>query len=251
MGECLMPCCSSWLITSGSSNGCLCLGGSSLTQSQKPCELLRRSLNWNGFLKTWVIIPGCKFWTACWVQTICQQMKENCNCCVFYQGSIGCYGWILSPHICCVCVCLYLCMWLSLLSPYHCPLKPSFPVGSWRNWMKNMAGGASWGLDYRARSRAQRASLDTSPSIKNQNDSGTHSIPAAERNNVPRSQSRCFLFPFKEHAFETRLWLKNIFTWSSGTMAPTPPPCFRGACVRISAPGSRQRDDCVRWARAH
>lgn len=43
--------------------------------------------------------------------------------------------------------------------------------------------------------RAHRASLDISPSIKNQTDSRTYSIPAVERNNSPAAEADAFHFP--------------------------------------------------------
>lgn len=177
--------------------------GLPLTKTKAP-ELYKRSLNWNVFLENWVI-PGCKFWAACWVQTNwfmsknernCKKDKENAflgNCLVFHQWSIKYYRWILSFNICSGCA-VRLCpsKWLSLLSPYRCPLKPSFPVRSLRNWMKDTARGL---LGPRlGPARAQRASLDTSPSIKNQTDSRTHSIPTAERNNVPAAKAGAFYF---------------------------------------------------------
>ncbi len=101
------------------------------------------------FLENWVI-PGCKFWAACRGQTdLCRrrrkkyrtQDKENaflCECLVFYYWSIEYYRWIRSFNSCSWCA-VWLCpsMWLSLPSPYQCPLKPSFPVGSRQNWMKD------------------------------------------------------------------------------------------------------------------
>lgn len=79
-----------------------------------------------------------------------------------------------------------------VLSPYQCPLKPSFPVGGWRNWIKDIARGLL-GPGLRP-AGAQRPSLDISPSIKNQTDSRTYSIPAVEKHNVPTAEADAFYF---------------------------------------------------------
>lgn len=151
------------------------------------------------------------------------------NCPVFYRWSIKYYHWNLSFHICSGCAeCLYP-TWLSLPSPYQCPLKPSFPVGSQWNWIKDMAQGLLGpGL---GPARAQRASLDTSPSIKNQTDSRTHSIPTAERNNVPAAKAGDFYFSSRNTraVAETRGWLRYCFQlwehfhhkqWNNGHRLP-------------------------------
>ena len=146
-------------------------------------------LRW--FLEYWVI-PGCKFWAACWLQTNWFMSKNERNCerktkkmpllaSALFSTShpLNIIVGFFSLNICSGCaVCLYPSMWLSLPSPYQCPLKPSFPVRSRRNWMKDTARGL---LGPRlGPARAQRASLDTSPSIKTQPDSRTPSIPTAK-----------------------------------------------------------------------
>lgn len=169
-------------------------------------------LKW--LLEIWVI-PGCKFWAACWVQTNwfmsenernCKKDKESVclgNCLVFYQWSIEYYGWILSFNICSGCILfLYPSTWLSLPSPYQCPLKPSFPVGSRLNRIKDTARshlGPGLGP-----CNAHRPSLDTSPSIKDQTYSMTQSIPTAEKN-VPAARAGAFYFSSRNM---TSAWLR-------------------------------------------
>lgn len=95
-------------------------------------------------------------------------------------------------HMLCVCRVSVACMRLTLQSPYQCPLKPSFPVGSRQNCMKDVARGLL--LPGLGPATAQRASLDTSPSIKYQTRSRTHSIPTAE--GIMSLQKRQVLFIF-------------------------------------------------------
>lgn len=173
----------------------------------------------------------------------CKKDKENVipgKCLVFYRWSIEYYRWILSFNICSGCaVFLYPCTWLSLPSPYQRPLKPSFPVGSRQNWMKDMAR-SLLGPGLRL-GKALGPGLDTSPSI---------------------SKSRCFFFFSKEHDCCT--WVKGMVgvkfqllqqlhhkQWNNGT----PPLCYRS--VGWFEPWGRtvhkswQRNDCVCWERAH
>lgn len=136
----------------------------------------------------------------------CKKDKES----VFFW-QVPCFGsfirWMLLldaffSHMFWLCRVSVPCMWLTPPSPYHCPLKPSFPVGSRQNWMKDVARGLLGpGL---GPATAKRVSLKTSLSIKYQTHSRTHSIPTAGANNVPAEEASAFYFP----AVETRLWLR-------------------------------------------
>ncbi len=165
------------------------------SHKDKSLRTFKCSLNWNVFLENWVI-PGCKFWAACRAQTdLCQRRKKIAKKTKEKKKSFSqqmpCFllmmHWVFlldSFFNSCsgLAVWLYPSMWLSLPSPYQCPLKPSFPVGSRQNWMKDTVRSLLGpGLEP---ARAHRATLDTSPFIKNQTESRTHSIPTAERNNV-------------------------------------------------------------------
>lgn len=96
-------------------------------------------------------------------------------------------------------------------SPFQCPSKPSFPVGSQLNWIKEL--GISWGPGL-GPGKAQSPSLDISPSIKNQSDWRSHSAPTTERNNAIVARAGAFYFSSRNMGFSPQ----TVEQWQSSTV---------------------------------